>query len=53
MGAGREVQEGKDICTHIADSLHCTAETNTTLKAIILLLRKIVLVLYTEMFPGM
>ena len=30
-GAGREVQEGGDICMHIADSLHCTAETNTTL----------------------
>ena len=26
-----EVQEGGDICIHIADSLHCTAETNTTL----------------------
>ena len=29
---GREVQEGGDICTHIADSLCCTAESNTTLK---------------------
>ena len=28
---GREVQERRDICIHIADSLHCTAETNTTL----------------------
>ena len=28
-GVGREVQEGEDIC--IADSLFCTAETNTTL----------------------
>ena len=28
---GREVQEGVDIGIHIADSLHCTAETNTTL----------------------
>ena len=27
---GREVQEGGDIGIHIADSLHCTAETNTT-----------------------
>ena len=27
---GREVQEGGDICILIADSLHCTAETNTT-----------------------
>ena len=26
---GREVQGGGDICVHIADSLHCTAETNT------------------------
>ena len=24
-------QEGGDICMHIADSLHCTAETKTTL----------------------
>ena len=30
-GGGREVQEGRDIGIHIADSLHCTAETNTTL----------------------
>ena len=28
---GRVVQEGGDIGIHIADSLHCTAETNTTL----------------------
>ena len=27
----KEIQEGGDICTHIADSLHCTAETNRTL----------------------
>ena len=26
-----EVHEGRDICIHIADSLCCTAETNTTL----------------------
>ena len=30
-GCGREVQEGGEICIHTADSLHCTAETNTTL----------------------
>ena len=30
-GGGREVQEGGDIRIHIADSLHCTAETNTAL----------------------
>ena len=29
--SGKEVQEGGDICIHIADSLCCTAETNTTL----------------------
>ena len=28
---GREVQEGGDICVHIAESLLCTEETNTTL----------------------
>ena len=27
----REAQEGGDMCIHIADSLSCTAETNTTL----------------------
>ena len=26
---GKEVQKGGDICIHIADSLGCTAETNT------------------------
>jgi len=32
MGGGeREVQEGGDLCIHTADSLHCTAETNTAL----------------------
>ena len=30
-GGRKEVQEGGDICIHVADSLHCTAETNTTL----------------------
>ena len=29
--SGREVQEGGDICIHIAESLHCTAENNITL----------------------
>ena len=33
MGSGREAQGGGDICIHIADSLHCTAETNSTLKS--------------------
>ena len=28
---GEEVQERGDIGIHTADSLHCTAETNTTL----------------------
>ena len=28
---GEEIQEGGDRGMHIADSLHCTAETNTTL----------------------
>ena len=31
MGEGRKAQEGGDICTHIADSLCCTAETDTIL----------------------
>ena len=29
-GDGKEVQEGGDIGIQIADSLHCTTETNTT-----------------------
>jgi len=29
-GRGVEIQEGGDICIHIVDSLHCTAETNKT-----------------------
>ena len=28
---GREVQEGGDICIHIADSLCCTAESSAVL----------------------
>ena len=30
--SGREVQEGEDVYIHIADSLHCTAKTNNTVK---------------------
>ena len=30
-GSGREVQDRGDICICIADSLRCTAETNTIL----------------------
>ena len=30
-GCGREVQEGRDVCLHMDDSLCCMAETNTTL----------------------
>ena len=26
-GGGRQLQEGGDICIHVADSLCCTAET--------------------------
>ena len=28
---GKEIQKREDICIRIADSLCCTAETNTTL----------------------
>ena len=30
LEAWGEAGGGRDICTHLADSLHCTAETNTT-----------------------
>ena len=30
-GVGREVQEGRDVCIHMTDSRHCSAETNTAL----------------------
>ena len=33
MAGEEEVQEGGDICILIADSLHCTAETNTILQS--------------------
>ena len=29
---GRSRKEAGDVCTHIADSFHCTAETNNTVK---------------------
>ena len=32
-GGGREVKEEGDICIYVADSLHCMAETNTTLES--------------------
>ena len=38
---GREFQEGGDICIHISDSLHCTAETNSTLYSNYTLIKKI------------
>ena len=31
VGGGKEVQEGEDIGIRMADSVCCTAETNTTL----------------------
>ena len=30
---GREVDERGGVCIHTADSLHCTAETSTTLES--------------------
>jgi len=46
-GMGREcdsggsvTQKGGDICIHVADSLLCTAETNTRGKAVILQIKK-------------
>ena len=30
-GGGKEVQEGEDICIHMADSACCIAEINTAL----------------------
>ena len=30
---GRDTQEGRDICIHMAASCGCTAETNTTLQS--------------------
>ena len=38
---GKGIQNREDICICIADSLCYTAETNTTLKAIILYLNKL------------
>ena len=31
VGSGREVQERRDTCLHVADSRCCMAETNTVL----------------------
>ena len=31
MRGGREAQKGEDVCVLIADSLYCTAETNSAL----------------------
>ena len=32
MEGWKGIQEGEDICIHIADSLHCTAEANIIVK---------------------
>ena len=32
-GAGREIQEGENVCLHEPDSLSFTAEINTTLQS--------------------
>ena len=32
VGAGREVEEGRDICIPMADSCWCMAETNNIVK---------------------
>lgn len=37
---GSMTQEGGSICIHVADSLLCTAETNTHGKAVILQIKK-------------
>ena len=37
---GKEAPEGGDVCTCIADSLCCTAETNTTLQSNYIPLKK-------------
>jgi len=37
---GSVTQKGGDICIHVADSLLCTAETNTRGKAVILQIKK-------------
>ena len=36
----RKVQEGRDICIHIADQCCCSGETNTHCKTIILQFKK-------------
>jgi len=33
MGWGGASKEGGYMCIHVADSLHCTAETDTTLES--------------------
>ena len=40
MKLGREAQDGVHICTHMADSHCCMAETNTTLLTNYLLIKK-------------
>ena len=47
-GGGREIQEGGDIYILMADSHCCMAETNTTLKAIILQLKINLKILYVK-----
>ena len=32
-GSGREAQEGRDVCVHMANSLSCTVSTDTTVQS--------------------
>ena len=40
VGWETEVQEGGDLCRHMADLLHCTAETKTTLQNHYILIKR-------------
>ena len=48
-GEGLEIEEGGDVCIHIADSFHCTAETNTGVKKLTSVKK---IKTFTQRFPG-
>ena len=48
---GRDIQEGGDICIRIADSLYCTAETNTALQSSYTPIKKKSVISVLQVFP--
>ena len=50
--AEREALEGGDMCMHMTDLLHCTAETNITLQSNCILMKKLLILIEKKKQEG-